>query len=211
MVRGVKKTSKPANEPVRANNTRQGLAFAVGDAPCLADPKAAQDRLAEWLSEAGDGAAGKSLKQLIGEAPRLEALLLGLADGSPYLWDLATAEPDRLLTVLTAEPGGYLAALLAKSAEAVATAEDEATAMQLLRRMKAEAALMIAVADIGGVWPVMRTTQALTEVADTAARAAVRYLLREAAANGKLKPADAAAPEADSCFIVRAMGKLGAY
>jgi len=47
MVRGVKKPSKPANEPVRTNETRQSLAFAVGDAPCLADPKAAQDRLTE--------------------------------------------------------------------------------------------------------------------------------------------------------------------
>ncbi|AMN41440.1 bifunctional [glutamine synthetase] adenylyltransferase/[glutamine synthetase]-adenylyl-L-tyrosine phosphorylase [Rhodoplanes sp. Z2-YC6860] len=211
MVRGVKKPSKPANEPVRSSNTGQGLAFAVGDAPCLADPKAARDRLSEWLSEIGSGAAGKSIKQLIGEAPGLEALLLGLADGSPYLWDLATAEPDRLLTVLTAEPGGHLAALLAKSAKAVATAADEATAMQLLRRMKAEAALLIAMADIGGVWPVMRTTQALTEVADTAVSSAVRYLLREAAANGKLKPAAPDAPEADSGYIVLAMGKMGAY
>src|ERR1700757_100839 len=148
MVRGVKKPSKPASEPVR-----QGLAFAVGNAPCLADEKASQGRLTEGLSEIGRSAAGKSLKQLIGEAPRLEALLLGLADGSPYLWDLATSEPDRLLTVLTAEPGEHLAALLANPAQAVAIAEDDVTAMQLLRRMKPEAALLIAVADIGDVWP----------------------------------------------------------
>src|SRR5690348_17276212 len=102
MVRGVKKPSKPANEPVRPIETAQGLAFAVGDAPRLADEKAAQDRLTEWLSEIGRSAAGKSLKRLIGEAPGLEALLLGLADGSPYLWDIASAEPDRLLTVLRA-------------------------------------------------------------------------------------------------------------
>ena len=37
-------------------------------------------------------------------------------------------------------------------------ADDEAEAMRLLRRMKAEAALLIALADIGGVWPVMRVT-----------------------------------------------------
>ena len=35
--------------------------------------------------------------------------------------------------------------------------------MRLLRRMKAEAALLIALADIGGVWPVMRVTAALTD------------------------------------------------
>ncbi len=79
----------------------QGLALAITDAPQLADREAAQARLTEWLSDVARSAAGKSLRQLIGEAPRLEALLLGLADGSPYLWDLATADPDRLLTVLT--------------------------------------------------------------------------------------------------------------
>ena len=38
----------------------------------------------------------------------------------------------------------------------------EAEAMQLLRRMKSEAALLIALCDIGGVWPVMQVTAALT-------------------------------------------------
>ncbi len=205
MVRGVKKTSKPAAQPAG-----QRLASAVTDAPRLADREAAQDRLAEWLSDIARSAAGKSLKQLIGDAPKAEALLLGLADGSPYLWDLAMADPDRLLRLLTSEPDGHLSALLMKSAKAVAAAKDEAAAMQLLRRMKAEAALLIAIADIGGVWPVMRTTQALTEVADTAVSAAVRFLLREAASSGKLKPADKNAPEVGSGHIVLAMGKMGA-
>ena len=49
----------------------------------------------------------------------------------------------------------------------------DAEAMRLLRRMKAEAALLIALADIGGVWAVMRVTAALTDVADTALGAAV--------------------------------------
>ena len=58
--------------------------------------------------------------------------------------------------------------------------------MRVLRRGKAEAALLIALADIGGVWPVERVTRALTEFADAAAGAAVRFLLRGAAAQGKL-------------------------
>ena len=83
--------------------------------------------------------------------------------------------------------------------------------MRLLRRMKAEAALLIALADIGGVWPVMRAARALTEVADTAIVAAVRFLLRDAAARGRLKPADKPAPEEGSGHIVLAMGKMGAF
>jgi [glutamine synthetase] adenylyltransferase / [glutamine synthetase]-adenylyl-L-tyrosine phosphorylase len=83
--------------------------------------------------------------------------------------------------------------------------------MMLLRRMKAEAALMIAIADIGGAWPVMRVTRALTEIADTACQAAVRYLLTTYARNGKFKPRDPAAPEVGSGYIVLAMGKMGGF
>ena len=88
--------------------------------------------------------------------------------------------------------------------------QDEADMMRALRRGKAEAALLIALADIGGVWPVERVTRALTEFADAALGAAVRYLLRGAAAQGKLKPRDPAKPEEGSGYVVLAMGKMGA-
>ncbi len=56
--------------------------------------------------------------------------------------------------------------------------------MRLLRRMKAEAALLIGIADIGGVWPVMEVIRRLTELADTAVSAAVEYLLADAQRRG---------------------------
>jgi glutamate-ammonia-ligase adenylyltransferase len=77
--------------------------------------------------------------------------------------------------------------------------------------MKSEAALLIALADIGGVWPVMRTTRALTELADTAVQSALGFLLRDAMRRGKLKPPNPKAPEEGSGHIVLAMGKMGAY
>ena len=83
--------------------------------------------------------------------------------------------------------------------------------MRLLRRMKAEAALLIALADIGGVWPVMRATRALTELADAAVRAAVRFLLRDAAARRPAQARRPAKPEEGSGYIVLAMGKMGAF
>src|SRR4051812_21093226 len=187
------------------------LALALADAPRLTDRKAAEARIAEWLGSISRSAAGKALKALLNDAPKVEALLAGLADSSPFLWDLATAHPERLLALLNANPDTHLAGLLAKAAKAVAAAKDEAAAMRLLRRMKAEAALLIALADIGGVWPVMRTTHALTELADTAVGSAVRFLLRDATVSKKLKPANPAQPEADSGYIVLAMGKMGAF
>ena len=83
--------------------------------------------------------------------------------------------------------------------------------MRVLRRTKNEAALLIAIADIGGVWPVMQVTRALTELADTMVQAAVRFLLSDAARRDRLKPADPEQPEIGSGYIVLAMGKMGAF
>jgi glutamate-ammonia-ligase adenylyltransferase len=204
MARPARKKSAPAARDDKS------LLLALADAPRLTDRKAAQARLTEWLTEIGRNASGKALKLLVAKTPKLEALLLGLVDGSPYLWDLAIADPDRLVSLLQADPDRHLADLLGKSGNAAAAAKSEAAAMRGLRHMKAEAALLIALADIGGVWPVMRTTKALTEVADTAVAAAVRFLLRDAVRRGRLNPADRTEPEQGSGHIVLAMGKMGA-
>ena len=82
--------------------------------------------------------------------------------------------------------------------------------MQSLRRMKSEAALLIALCDIGGVWPVMRVTAALTDLAVASVQAALRYLLRQEAARGRISPPSLDRPEENSGLIVLAMGKMGA-
>ena len=83
--------------------------------------------------------------------------------------------------------------------------------MHVLRRMKTNAALLIALADIGNVWPVKRVTAALTEIAETALHAAARFLLREAAARDKITLTDPDNPESGSGYIVLAMGKMGGH
>ena len=92
--------------------------------------------------------------------------------------------------MLGSNPDTALAALLAETKNAAATARALADVHRILRGMKAEAALMIALADIGGVWPVSRVTGALTDVADTALSAAVHFLLSEAVKRKKLVPPD---------------------
>jgi glutamate-ammonia-ligase adenylyltransferase len=87
---------------------------------------------------------------------------------------------------------------------------DEDETMRRLRRMKSDASLLIALADIGGVWPVMRVTAALTALADATVGAAARHVLSDAAERGRLRPADPARPEDGSGLIVLAMGKMGA-
>ena len=96
----------------------------------------------------------------------------------------------------------------ARSAGEAAT---EADAMRILRRAKAEAALLIALADIGGVWPVERVTRALTEFADAALGGAVRSSAARRAARASSKSRDSANPEEGSGYVVLAMGKMGAF
>ena len=171
-----------------------------------------RSRLAEWLTAIGrKSAAGEKLKSLFKGHPAARDLFAAIAEASSYLWDLVRADPKRTLRLLTANPDEALAALLVGTRRAAAAASVQEDLMRSLRRMKAEAALLIALADIGGIWPVARVTQALTEVADTALGAAVRYLLGEAAKRGTHVPGDPQHPEVGSGFVLLAMGKMGGH
>src|SRR5438876_4984555 len=89
-------------------------------------------------------------------------------------------------------------------------ASGETDVMHLLRRMKAEAALLIALCDIGGVWPVMQVTAALTDLAIASVQMALRFLLRQEITRGRINAANLDRPEEGSGLIVLAMGKMGA-
>ena len=172
-------------------------------------PPAAHTAVTDWLSDIKLTATGKSLTKLCASRSGLARGLDGIAEASPYLWDLIRDDPVRLARLLTSNPDNEFAALLTAAKRRAATARSPAAVMRALRRMKADAALLIALADIGGVWPVPRVTHALTDVAETALHGAVHYLLRDAVKYGRLEPRDKSHPEPDSGYIVLAMGKMG--
>ncbi len=210
---GKKTTTRPATKPAGRKKTAAPgatLAARTVTAPKLLDEKAAAARVTEWLAQA-PAADTKRLRALLAAHPVVATLLQGLAEHSPYLWDLASMEPQRLLRLFESDPDTHFAVLLAENGSAIAKTSDEEEAMRLLRRMKAEAALLIAVADIGGVWQVMRAAHALTELADTAVGSAVRFILADATRAGSLKPKDKAQPQIGSGYIALAMGKMGAF
>jgi len=170
----------------------------------------ARARVAAWLAEIAGEPAAAALARLLADHPAANELLAGFAQSAPYLWDLVRAAPARLLTLLQSDSDAHFEEILAAATRSAAVTPDEAGIMALLRRLKAEAALMIALADAGSVWPVMRVTAALTRLADTAVGLAVRHLLRDAAASGALNPADPERPEQGSGYFVLALGKMGA-
>ena len=194
----------------RANDQTGPLAQRIKASPHLAAASEARARVNDWLADIADRTAGKTLTQLLAAHPMLDGLVMGLAEGSRYLWELARADPVRLVWLLEAEPERRFDEILIDTKRAIAAARDEAEVMRLLRHMKATGALLIALADIGGIWPVMQVIERQTRLADAAVGSAVDYLLADAQRRGRLKVSDPERPAAGSGYIVLAMGKMGA-
>ena len=185
------------------------LAARVVDGPHVSAPAEAEQRLAGWLVDLEPRQAA-AIRELAARYPRLNTMLLGIAEASPYLFDLLRADAARAIRLFGCTPELHLARLIEHTCRDVEAASSEADAMQLLRWMKSEAALLIALCDIGGVWPVMQVTAGLTDLAVAAVRSALRYLLRQEAARGRWSPSNVDRPEENSGLIVLAMGKMGA-
>ncbi len=200
-----------AKRPGKKSQKRDDAALIRRFGGALPKPSAQSSaRVAAWLASLKTKAAAKAFKTLIRAHPPLAQLLGGIAGAAPYLWDLFQADPARLLGLLKADPDGAHAALVAATKSAAAAARSQAEVMRILRRNKAQSALLIALADIGGVWPVARITAALTEFADTALGAAVAFLLREAVKANRLMPPERSDSLGRCGYIVLAMGKMGA-
>jgi len=169
----------------------------------------------DWLAS-GDAAARR-----VADDPRGRALLDALFGNSPFLGQALLKDPAYGALAIEQGPQAALAAARATLDETAL----EVAALDLrsrsrdgaqrlgaaLRRAKREAALAIALADIGGVWPLERITGALTEFADQALAHAARHLLGLAADQGELAVVDRARPEHGSGFAIIAMGKYGAH
>jgi [glutamine synthetase] adenylyltransferase / [glutamine synthetase]-adenylyl-L-tyrosine phosphorylase len=79
-----------------------------------------------------------------------------------------------------------------------------------LRAAKRRAALTIALADLTNAWPLPQITGALSELAETACRVAIRHLLFTLHKAGQITLPYPDEPERDSGFVALALGKLGA-
>ena len=190
-----------------ADQHRLAARFVGG--PHVSAPDKAEQRLADWLTDLAPAQAAV-IGDLVARFPFARAILLGIAEASPYLFDLMRADAARAIRLLECEPEPYLVQLIENTCRDVSAASGEADVMQSLRRMKSEAALLIALCDIGGVWPVMQVTAALTDLAVASVQAALRFLLRQEAGRGRLLPPDPDSPEDNSGLVVLAMGKMGA-
>lgn len=195
--------------PTMGGADRPVLAARFVTGPKLFAPAEAEHRFADWLGDVSAEHAS-ALQDIARSFPYAKDILTGIAEASPYLFDLMRADAGCAVRLFQCDPDERLAALIASTIADVTAAPGEAEVMTALRRMKAEAALLIALCDIGGVWPVMRVTRALTDIAVTSAQCAIRFLLMQEAARGRLLPPNPEHPEEGSGLVVLAMGKMGA-
>ena len=137
--------------------------------------------------------------------PEQRELIAGTAGSSPYLKGLIDQEKDWLAQALQ-QPDQALSDVM----QAVQTLPPD----QLkpgLRQAKRRVALLTALADLAGAWPLEKVTGALTDfgalAADMAAKAEIAALIRRGKLPGMVEDdADTAAG-----LIILAMGKMGAH
>ena len=172
--------------------------------PCgpIVDPRAAS-RVEDLLADAAKVAGwGRLLTQAL---PSLAPVF----GASSYLWSLVRRDPERLRRLLEADPKSSLDALI----DRVDVLRDSPieVAKRRLRDLKGEAHLLIALADLGGVWDLDTVTGALTRFADAALQTAICVAAKvEVDAGRLLELGDNGNGPVPGYFCI-AMGKHGAF
>lgn len=179
----------PAHDGVRAGSALEDLAAA-----------------AEKLEDGKDSA---TISALIADRTGA-ALLRGIFGNSPFLTRTVLREVAWLPALIAAVPEQTAADLLLALEHDLIEAGDMAQAMRALREARRRTALLVAVADLGGIWPLEQVTDTLSRFADRAVAGAVRFLLRRLVARGEFESDNPEEPDHDSGLAVIAMGKLGA-
>jgi [glutamine synthetase] adenylyltransferase / [glutamine synthetase]-adenylyl-L-tyrosine phosphorylase len=188
------------------------LSLDVAALPRAHDKRRAEQGVERWLEMARDLADPelKAFASDLAAEPSGRALLGVLFLHSPFLSELALAEPQVVRGILVKGPDLVLDILLAELDRDAGTEEDINRCMRALRIARRRVALLGALADMTGRWPLEDVTAALSRFADQAINLAARHLLRRAALQGDLILPDAAEPERGSGLVVLGMGKLGA-
>ena len=153
-----------------------------------------------------DADRGREIGRLFDDLPpELIEVLIGTGGSSPYLYSVIEREADWLREALSGPPEKALGKVLA-------AVEDLAPGRlgDGLRLAKRRLSVLIALADLAGVWSLHEVTGALTQFADLAVDRCVKMLVAAEIDRGKLPGAVEADKDAAAGMAVLAMGKMGA-
>lgn len=163
--------------------------------------------------------AARCIEQLM-QQPSMQAglthaafkeLLTATAGNSSYLARLMLKYPEQLADIFLYGFDDAWLKLIQHLRALDAANIDQANLMFQLRRLKARAALTVALGDISGSWTLTQVTHSLSKFAGEAVVASLRYLLHKAAQRGEFTITNPSEPEADSGIIILGMGKLGGF
>ena len=183
-------------------------------APPLADAKRARARLAELIERAEGKPEADALLPLLREG-RFRDLTAALADHSPFLWRLAFADSGRLANLATHAPEETHRDLvdaqagLYREAAAGRIARDDV--VRALRRNRNAHALLVALADIGGIWDCRGSRRRPSQRFRRCLRARRRQPRADRGRGiGRIILQNPDDPGDGSGFVVLALGKHGA-
>ena len=134
----------------------------------------------------------------------LGELIAGTGGSSPYLLGLLQKEAEWIAPALD-DPEAAMEAEFDRLREVQPDGLKSA-----LRRGKRRIALLIALADLGGVWPLHEVTGRLTRFADLASDLALKASLRPLVLRGKIPGMSEDDLETGAGMVTLAMGKMGA-
>lgn len=186
----------------------ESLAARIVKTPVMPAKRRASAMIAALFEELGPNESGTLRAILDIRQPR--DFVAAVFAHSPFLAAIARLDPMALQETLLADPSVLLAARCAEARASIATAAGDTSVGATLRDFKKKIALLVALADIAGIWTLEDVTGALSMAADLAVAETVRSLLKEAVGLGRFSPEDPENPEIGSGFIVLAMGKHGA-
>jgi glutamate-ammonia-ligase adenylyltransferase len=174
------------------------------------EARAAGD-MENWHSAASVADLATAATSFAGHA-RGEGLLRAIFGNSPFLGRCVLKDIPFMLRLAERGPGPCLDALIAGFDDP----NDSGGAMgvSIMRRLRvarSQVALLVAVADMAGLWPLEQVTTALSRFAEAALDTAVAHLLRSAASSGELRLEDNADPNIGCGLTILGLGKLGAY
>ena len=191
--------------------TKQTLLSQLSRLPRPSSEAAAERGLETFLSSAAQAPEHHAQALAVAEDPQSTPLLNAVFGNSPYLTQTIIRDLPFFLALLHRTPDDALRDILdSLTYRANTPPPPRADTMRLLRKTKAQAALLIAIADIGNVWPLATITGALSAVAEASITHAINALLAEAARKGDFELAHPDQPGKQSGYTVIAMGKLGA-
>ncbi|MBB5073561.1 glutamate-ammonia-ligase adenylyltransferase [Bartonella callosciuri] len=168
----------------------------------------------QWLNDMEEQARNENLKSLvsyISDKGKQIDFVSAVMTLSPFLRGVLITNPSYLSPLLNVDIETRLSEIIddivvLDKSESI----HETALMAALRQKKREAHVLIALADLSGVFTCEVSCAWLTRLGEVALGVALRFLLREAHDHGKISLSSRDDPEKDCGLIILGMGKLGA-